>query len=250
MYLVVGANGGIGSNLTEQLLLCGETVNVAVACRSADSMAKLVQKISEGPAGKAAADRILQIKLDATVPAEVEACVASVLDKYGRIDGAANCAGSIILKPAHSTTEEEFSQTIATNLNSSFSLMRCLARPMMKQKSGSIVFCSSAVAKIGLSNHEAIAAAKAGVAGLALSAAATYAKFGIRVNVVSPGLTDTKIASRITGNEAALKASVAMHPFGRIAQPDEVASAVLFLLRHPYITGQVLGVDGGLSSLK
>ncbi len=92
--------------------------------------------------------------------AEVEACVASVLDKYGRIDGAANCAGSIILKPAHSTTEEEFSQTIATNLNSSFSLMRCLARPMMKQKSGSIVFCSSAVAKIGLSNHEAIAAAK------------------------------------------------------------------------------------------
>jgi NAD(P)-dependent dehydrogenase (short-subunit alcohol dehydrogenase family) len=68
VYLVVGANGGIGSNLTEQLLLCGETVNVAVACRSADSMAKLVQKISEGPAGKAAADRILQIKLDATVP--------------------------------------------------------------------------------------------------------------------------------------------------------------------------------------
>jgi 3-oxoacyl-[acyl-carrier protein] reductase len=84
-----------------------------------------------------------------------------VLEKFGRIDGAANCAGSIILKPAHSTTEEEFSQTIATNLNSSFSLLRCLARPMMKQKSGSIVFCSSAVAKIGLSNHEAIAAAKA-----------------------------------------------------------------------------------------
>ena len=95
-----------------------------------------------------------------TDSAQVESCVASVLEKFGRIDGAANCAGSIILKPAHSTTEEEFSQTIATNLNSSFSLLRCLARPMMKQKSGSIVFCSSAVAKIGLSNHEAIAAAK------------------------------------------------------------------------------------------
>ena len=78
VYLVVGANGGIGSSLTEKLLLSGESVNVAVACRSSDAMAKLVQKISEGPAGKAAADRILQVKLDATVPgAEMNCFVLS-----------------------------------------------------------------------------------------------------------------------------------------------------------------------------
>lgn len=101
-----------------------------------------------------------------------------------------------------------------------------------------------------MTNHEAIAAAKAGVVGLAKSAASTYAKFNIRVNTVAPGLTDTTIAEKITKNEAALKASSAMHPLGRIAQPDEVASAIHFLLTHGYITGQDLGVDGGLASLK
>ena len=74
VYLVVGANGGIGSNLTEQLLLLGESVNVAVACRSPEAMKQLVQKISEGPAGKAAADRILQVQVDATVPGNFRRC--------------------------------------------------------------------------------------------------------------------------------------------------------------------------------
>jgi NAD(P)-dependent dehydrogenase (short-subunit alcohol dehydrogenase family) len=68
VYLVVGANGGIGSSLTEQLLLSSDSVNVAVACRSADAMNQLVQKLADGPAGKGAADRILQVKLDATIP--------------------------------------------------------------------------------------------------------------------------------------------------------------------------------------
>ena len=75
---------------------------------------------------------------------------------------------------------------------------------------------TASMASIGMSNHEAIAAAKAGVEGLALSAASTYARFGIRVNVVAPGLTNTPLAAKITSNEAALKASVAMHPLGRI----------------------------------
>lgn len=220
-----------------------------MACRNEVSMDELYEKLVAS-AGSDAADRIMKVKVDATQPGEVDAGVKAVLEKWDRIDGAANCAGSIILKPAHQTTEKEFAETLAINLNSSFSLLRSLARPMMKQKSGSIVFCSSAVANIGISNHEAIAAAKAGVVGLARSAASTYAKNGIRVNVVSPGLTDTGIAQRIVGNEAALKASVAMHPLGRIGQPDEVSAAIEFLLLHQYITGQVLGVDGGLGSLK
>jgi NAD(P)-dependent dehydrogenase (short-subunit alcohol dehydrogenase family) len=202
---------------------------------------------------------------------------------------------------------------------------------MMKQKNGSIVLCSSAVANIGMGNHEAIAAAKAGpsppspsppppspppppppsppspspppppptsssfpasssssssfypiltflllspspplqqppillssdilsfycpsagVVGLAKSGASTYAKFGIKINCVAPGLTDTGIAEKITKNEAALKASTAMHPLGKIGQPDEVAAAIHFLLTQGHITGQVLAVDGGLGSLK
>jgi NAD(P)-dependent dehydrogenase (short-subunit alcohol dehydrogenase family) len=105
---------------------------------------------------------------------------------------------------------------------------------------------------IGLANHEMIAAAKAGVVGLAKSAAATYAASNLRFNVVSPGLTDTPLTDRITSNPNALKYSLNMHPLGRIGGVDDIARAVGFLLdpANSWITGQVLSVDGGLSSLK
>jgi NAD(P)-dependent dehydrogenase (short-subunit alcohol dehydrogenase family) len=111
---------------------------------------------------------------------------------------------------------------------------------------------SSCAAAIGLANHEAISAAKAAVEGLARSAAATYAGAGLRFNVVAPGLIGTPLASRITGNEAALKASIAMHPVGRIGQPMEVAQLIAHLLDPTggFITGQVFGIDGGLSRVK
>jgi NAD(P)-dependent dehydrogenase (short-subunit alcohol dehydrogenase family) len=121
----------------------------------------------------------------------------------------------------------------------------------MKQ-GGSIVLVSSAAARVGLANHEAIAAAKAGVIGLALSAAATYAPRGIRVNCVAPGLVRTPLTSRITENEAALKGSLAMHALGRIGEASDVASAMEWLLdpAQAWVTGQVIGVDGGLASLR
>jgi NAD(P)-dependent dehydrogenase (short-subunit alcohol dehydrogenase family) len=111
---------------------------------------------------------------------------------------------------------------------------------------------STAAARIGLASHEAIAAAKAGVIGLALSAAATYVAQGIRVNVVAPGLVDTPMIKRSTSNETSLRASVAMHPLGRIGTPDEVAATIEWVLgpESSWITGQVVGVDGGLATLK
>jgi NAD(P)-dependent dehydrogenase (short-subunit alcohol dehydrogenase family) len=117
---------------------------------------------------------------------------------------------------------------------------------------GSIVLVSSAAARLGLANHEAIAAAKAGIIGLTLSSAATYAARGIRVNCVAPGLTRTPMTARLTQNEATLKASTAMHALGRIGEPDDVAGAIDWLLgpESSWITGQVLGVDGGLASVR
>ena len=109
---------------------------------------------------------------------------------------------------------------------------------------------SSAAARHGLANHEAIAAAKAAVEGLVRSAAATYAPRGVRVNAVAPGLVRTPLAARLTANPASLAASEAMHPLGRIGEPDDVAALVAWTLgpEATWVTGQGGGMDGGLSS--
>jgi NAD(P)-dependent dehydrogenase (short-subunit alcohol dehydrogenase family) len=120
------------------------------------------------------------------------------------------------------------------------------------KKGGSVVLMSTAAAHVGLPNHEAIAAAKAGVEGLARSAAATYASRGLRFNVVAPGLVETPLSERITSSEAGRKASLAMHPLGRLGEPGEVAGVVSWLLgaESSWVTGQVFVVDGGLSAVR
>ena len=138
---------------------------------------------------------------------------------------------------------------LTVNLKSAFATMRGAAKAI--PGAGSVVFVSSAAARIGLVNHEAIAAAKAGVQGLALSAAATYAKRGLRFNCVAPGLVDTPLTARIVGSETAAQASLKMHALGRFGKPEDIAAAMAFLLdpAQSWITGQVLGVDGGLGSV-
>jgi NAD(P)-dependent dehydrogenase (short-subunit alcohol dehydrogenase family) len=190
-------------------------------------------------------------ELEATSFEDVQRCLEEAADWGGGISGVVNCAGSMLLKPAHLTTQSELDDVLATNLRTAFATVRAAAG-VMRKSGGSVVLMSSAAARIGLANHEAIAAAKAGVIGLALSAAATYAAHGIRFNVVAPGLVDTPMTKRITANETSLRASVALHPLGRVGIPDDVAATIEWLLRPEsfWITGQVIGVDGGLASLK
>lgn len=189
--------------------------------------------------------------LDLADFAAVERAVLDVASRRGRLDGLVNCAGSLLLKPAHVTTQADYAATIEANLTTAFAAVRAGAKAMT-QTGGSIVLVSSAAARTGIANHEAIAAAKAGVIGLTLSAAASYAPRGIRVNCVAPGLTATPLAARITGNEAARAASQAMHALGRLGEPGDVASAMAWLLdpANSWVTGQVLGVDGGLAAVR
>ena len=174
-----------------------------------------------------------------------------VLSPAGTLQGATNLVGSILLKPATSTSDAEFDETFTLNAKTAFYVLRAAAKAM-QNTGGSIVLASTVAATIGLANHEAIAAAKGAVNGLVLSAAATYAPRNIRVNAVAPGLVKTPLASRITSNEMAMKASIAMHPLGRVGEPDDVAACIAWLLdpATTWVTGQIIGIDGGLGSVR
>lgn len=236
--IIFGAAGGIGTALCESLRADGRTV-VAVSRQQGrlDTLRTTVD--------------VETAVADATQPAEVDAAFAHALATHGRIAGVANLAGAFVLKPLHLTTDEDFANQLAANLVTSFNILRA-AVAAMNETGGSIVLLSSVAARIGLANHEAVAAAKAGVEGLALAAAATYAPRRIRINAVAPGLTRTPLTARLTSNEASLKASTAMHPLGRIGEPQDIASAIAWLLgsESAWITGQVIGVDGGLGRIR
>lgn len=240
-YVIVGAAGGIGTDLCQRLAARGPC-NLVVAGRDA---AKLARLASELPAAV-----VVARALDATDSGAVEALFAEA-SALGSVTGAANLCGSILLKPAHLTSDKEFADTVATNLVTAFNVLRSAAKAMT-QSGGSIALVSTVATKIGLANHEAIAAAKGGINGLVLSAAATYANRGIRVNAVAPGLVRTPLSERLTGSEATLKASTAMHPLGRIGEPADVGTALAWLLdpATTWVTGQVLSVDGGLSCVR
>jgi 3-oxoacyl-[acyl-carrier protein] reductase len=237
--LIFGATGGIGSSLTRQLHGLG--YRLILAARGTERLEALAAELQANAC-----------PVDATDSRAVEACLAKVFEQHGRLEGVVNCVGSLLLKPAHSTTDDEWSAVLASNLNSSFYILRSATSRMMRSGGGSIVMLASAVAQRGMINHEAIAAAKAGVVGMALSAAATYARYNIRVNCVAPGLTRTPLTASLTRNESLVKASAALHPLGRIGEPDDVASAIRWFLdpQQSWVTGQVLAVDGGLSSVQ
>lgn len=237
--LILGGTGGIGAALARRLH--AEGCRLVLAARDPDRLAALGTELDAAT-----------LALDATDPAAVDAAVALAVERHGRLDAAANCVGSILLKPAHLTSPDEFARTIAQNLTTAFNLVRSATRVMVRQGGGSIALVSSAAARRGLVSHEAVAAAKAGVEALARTAAASYARQGIRVNGVAPGLVRTPLAAALTANEAALKASTALHPLGRIGEADDVAAALAWLL-HPaqsWITGEILAVDGGLAAVQ
>lgn len=235
---ILGGAGGMGSALAR--LIASNGGSVFLAGRDAE-------KLSTTAADFGA----LHAAVDGTDPDAVDGCVTHAAESLGGLTGIVCCAGSLLLKPAHLTSTAEWHATIAANLTSAFGCVRAAGR-LLKTEGGSVVLVSSAAARIGLANHEAIAAAKAGVVGLMLSAAATYARQRIRFNAVAPGLTKTPLTQGLVASDLAEKASIGMHPLGRLGTPEDVARAIAFLLdpAQDWITGQVLGVDGGLASLK
>ncbi|MFM8558613.1 MAG: SDR family NAD(P)-dependent oxidoreductase, partial [bacterium] len=177
--VVLGATGGIGEETARRLAAGGW--RLVLGARDPARLEPLAQSLGA-----------TAVVVEARDPAQVEAVVSRAVELHGRLDGLVNCFGTLLLKPAHLTSDAEWQETLEVNLGSAFAAVRAGTRAMTKE-GGSIVLRSSAAARIGLANHEAIAAAKGGVQALALSAAASYAHRRIRVNAVAPGLVRTRL---------------------------------------------------------
>ncbi len=224
-YLIIAASSAIGQEIARGLVLQGDTVFTTAR---------------DGT----------KIQPDALLDATDFDAVDEVFKQAGQIDGVVNCSGSLLLKSAHMTAKSEYQAVMDASLTTSFATVRAAGKYM--KDGGSVVLISSAAALTGLANHEAIAAAKAGVIGLVQSAAATYATSGLRVNAIAPGMIDTPLARQLTSSPIMLKASIAMHGLGRIGAASDIANGVIFLLNpmNNWITGQVLAIDGGLSVVR
>lgn len=235
-YLLIGGTGGIGAALARKLVQRGD--QVFLAARGEERLAALGAELSAQTAVVDAADF-----------AAVEALVPAAKDAMGGLDGVCVAVGSIFLKPAHLTRAEDFEAVLRQNLWPAFAAVRAVGKA---SKDMSVALVSTCAARIGLPNHEAIAAAKAGIEGLVRSAAATYARRNIRVNAVAPGLVRTPLAEPLLANEAAVQASEASHPLGRIGEAGEVASLLAWLLSSEatWVTGEVFGVDGGMARVR
>jgi NAD(P)-dependent dehydrogenase (short-subunit alcohol dehydrogenase family) len=191
-----------------------------------------------------------KIAPDITLDASDFDAVDAAFKTAGALDGAVNCAGSLMLRAAALTSRAHYDATIAASLTTAFSTVRAAQKHMTQ--GGGVVLIASAAAQTGLANHEAIAAAKAGIIGLTLSAAASSASANLRFNAIAPGLIRSPLTASLTGNDLSRKASEAMHALGRLGEPEDAARAIAFLLdpANDWITGQVLAVDGGLSRVR
>lgn len=239
--IIAGVTGGIGSELARRLHAAGW--RVAGTARGRERLDALEAELP-GLVGLCA---------DATDSAATEAAFAELSARLGGTpDAYAHCVGSILLKPAHLTTPDDWRRVLACNLDSAFYGLRTAAGAMQARGGGAIVLVSSVAAGAGLPGHEAIAAAKAGVEGLARAAAASYASRQVRVNVVAPGLVDTPLAAPLLRDPTSRALSEKMHPLGRVGAAAHVAAAIAHLVspEADWVTGQVWGVDGGLSTLR
>lgn len=228
-YLVVGGSSGIGLELVKSLLNDGHTVySASRQMRELPAEAKFIELDILGDVS------ILKTE----VPEELH--------------GIAYCPGTINLKPFGRLTEDDFLNDYKINVLGAIKVLQQVIPKLKNVPTSSIVLFSTVAANTGMGFHASVSASKSALQGLAVSLAAEFAASKIRVNVIAPSLTDTPLASALLSNPERKEASDKRHPLGRIGSPTEIADAAAFLLsdKSAWITGQVLGIDGGMSTLR
>jgi NAD(P)-dependent dehydrogenase (short-subunit alcohol dehydrogenase family) len=237
--IVTGAAGGVGR---------------AVAARlAAQGWQLIVTSRDAGHLTAAFGEQHLQVAADCSTVAGARQIMQAASDQGLQPTALAHCVGNIRLGAMHRMSEADFNDCLNANLVSAFHTLAAFVGALRELKSpGAAVMVSSAAARIGTPNHEAVAAAKAGLEGLVRGAAASYAAAGIRINAVAPGIMETPASTGILSSPAAREAAARQYPLPGIGSADELAELMAWLLSDSAarVTGQVWSLDGGFSSIR
>ena len=233
-YLIFGATGSIGSSLAQQLKDSNQEAHLI--SRNEDELKALSEKLG-----------FSFTVADVLVDGFIDQIKSDVSDDI--IKGLAYCIGSIDLKPIKRVTESDMNQCMKLNLYSAIEAIKGF-QDDLKKNNGSIVLFSSVAAQKGFTNHTIIASAKAAIEGLTVTLAAEFAP-ETRVNCIAPSLTDSKISKSMLKSKVVAEALAKAHPLKRLGNGNDSASLAKFLLNaeSSWVTGQIIGIDGGRSKL-
>ncbi len=225
-YLIVGGSSGIGLETAKKLALSGNTVHVLARTWKETEIPENIQFHS----------------------IDLVADTIQFPELIGQIDGMVYCPGSINLRPFKALKQSDFLSDLQINYLAAIQSIQKYLPQLLLSNSASIVLFSTVAVQKGMPFHASIAGAKGAIEGLTKALAAEYAP-KVRVNAIAPSLTETPLAEKLLNSESKITAAAERHPLKKIGSVQDISEAVIYLLQAPWVTGQILAVDGGMSSI-
>jgi NAD(P)-dependent dehydrogenase (short-subunit alcohol dehydrogenase family) len=237
--IITGGGSGIGKAIAHAFVR--EGAKVVIAGRDSKRLDRAAAEIGED---------CLAVSADVSSSSSVQKLVSAALDRFKQINVLVNNAAALLPGTAESLSEEDFDQTFDINVKGLWLMSRAVLPHMRVAGGGSIVNIGSVLSMVGARNRVAYSASKGAVMAMTKAMALDHAAENIRVNCIAPGIVATEMVEKFNTDETARRQREAMHPMGRFGQPEEVASAAIFLAsdESKWTTGSVLTIDGGYSA--